>query len=92
MNESNKHTAIAAAVLTVVVAIGLSVWYAGSLEAEDDMYDSSASGRSGSPLDHFEMVEDQISPDQNGNIEIDEEEVDFSTQPPKPPVTIPQRR
>lgn len=70
MNEANQKLAITGAILTVAVAIGLAVWYTGSLEAEgaDDMQNSKSAS------EHFQTLEEeQIS---NPNVDINEDELD----------------
>ena len=78
MSEGNRNAALAGAILTVAVAVGLSVWYAGTLEAEDETYGASNPGQEGSAAKNYEMLEEQMSAtDQKGDIVIDETEVDL---------------
>jgi hypothetical protein len=99
MNEGNQKAAIAGALLTVIVAIGLSIWYAGSLDAEDDVTPNTTSESPGSAAENFRRYNVQVteekeifSADQQGDEMNEEEEVDFDTPAPQTPAPTPQSR
>lgn len=83
MQDVNKQNfAMTGAIFVVALTIGLSVWYAGNVEAEDAAGVTRQGGQPGSPLANYQLVEEQVSaPDKGGNVFIEEDEVDLDQIP-----------